>query len=77
VSSGEPAVDPGLVSISTPIMNRNNVATVAKIWADLLAVENARFRGSFHRIVFSILDTKSFDTFKEAVEERRNPPDHS
>jgi len=51
-------------------MNRNNVATVAKIWADLLAVENAKFKGSFDRIVFAIIDTKTFDTFKEAFEER-------
>jgi hypothetical protein len=57
-------------------MNRNNVATVAKIWADLLAVENARFKGSFDRIIFAILDTKTFDIFKEAFEERTKPSDH-
>jgi hypothetical protein len=46
------------------------VATVAKLWAELIAVEGARFERSFDRVVFAILDTKTLDTFKEAFEER-------
>jgi len=48
------------------------VDTVAKLWADLLAVENAQFKGSFDRVMFAILGTKTFDTFKDAFEERVN-----
>jgi hypothetical protein len=50
-------------------MNRNNVATVAKLWAEMIAVEGARFKGCFDRIVFAIVDTKTFDMFKETFEE--------
>jgi hypothetical protein len=58
-------------------MDRNNVDTVARLWADLIAVENARFKGSFDRVVFAILGTKTFDTFKEAFEERTKPSGES
>lgn len=51
--------------------------TVAKLWADLIAVENARFKGSFDRVVFAILGTKTFDTFKETFEERTKPSGES
>jgi hypothetical protein len=50
--------------------NSNNVDTIAKLWADLMAVENARFKRSFDRVVFAILGTKTFDTFMETFEER-------
>jgi hypothetical protein len=52
-------------------MNRNNVATVAKLWAELLVVEDARFKGAFDRVVFAIVDAKTFDTFKESFERAR------
>lgn len=46
------------------------MATVAKLWAELIAVEDARFKGAFDRVVFAILDTKTFNTFRETFEER-------
>ncbi|EGN92769.1 hypothetical protein SERLA73DRAFT_190622 [Serpula lacrymans var. lacrymans S7.3] len=51
---------------------RNGVDVVAKIWADLLTVEGARFKGSFHRIIFAILGTDTFQTFKENFERHAN-----
>ena len=51
-------------------MHRNNVTTVARLWAELIAVEDARFKGCFDRVMFAVLDTKTFDTFKETFEER-------
>ncbi|KIM82478.1 hypothetical protein PILCRDRAFT_820337 [Piloderma croceum F 1598] len=48
---------------------QNNVTTVAKLWADLLVAENARFKRSFDRVVFAILGTKTCNTFKETFEE--------
>jgi uncharacterized protein (TIGR02452 family) len=50
---------------------QNDVPTVARIWADLLASKNARFRTSFDKIVFAILGTKTFADFKDAFEKQR------
>lgn len=47
---------------------RNSVEMVARIWADLLRTEGARYRYSFDRIVFAILDTSTFSTFKRSFE---------
>jgi uncharacterized protein (TIGR02452 family) len=41
----------------------NSVSVVAQIWADLLSVPSARFRGSFDRVMFAIIDKKTFDEF--------------
>ncbi|OJA15028.1 hypothetical protein AZE42_05249 [Rhizopogon vesiculosus] len=47
---------------------RNNVEVVARIWAELLMVKGARYRHSFHRIVFAILGKDTFTTFKHSFE---------
>ncbi|THH27819.1 hypothetical protein EUX98_g6371 [Antrodiella citrinella] len=46
---------------------RNDVSTVAKIWVDLLLVPGARFAGSFDNLVFAVLGTETFDTFKKVI----------
>jgi uncharacterized protein (TIGR02452 family) len=51
---------------------RNDIDVVAKNWADLLAVEGARFKDSFSCVVFAILGTKTFNQFKAAFESRTN-----
>ncbi|KAF8154074.1 hypothetical protein B0H34DRAFT_661408 [Crassisporium funariophilum] len=47
---------------------RNNVATVARIWAHLLLVADARFRDSFDRIIFAITGEETFTDFQSAFE---------
>ncbi|KAF8119767.1 hypothetical protein EV363DRAFT_1492349 [Boletus edulis] len=49
---------------------RNSVEMVAGIWADLLTGKDARYRSSFDRVVFAILGTSTFTTFKKAF---KNP----
>lgn len=49
---------------------QNDIAMVARVWADLLIVDGARFATSFNRVVFAILGTKTFDDFKKAFEKR-------
>jgi len=51
---------------------RNNVDVVARIWADLLAVKDARFKKTFRHVVFAILGRKTFDDFKAAFEKQRD-----
>ena len=52
--------------------NRNNVLVVARyVWAELLAVEDAKFKGD--HVVFAILDMKIFDAFKESFEGGKHP----
>lgn len=50
---------------------RNRVELVAEIWKELLVGEEARFHGSFDRILFAILGNSTFKvfetTFAEAV----------
>lgn len=53
---------------------RNDVATVAKIWADLLLVPGARFHGSFENVVFAILGKGTFETFKDVFEQYGHTP---
>ncbi|KAI0629686.1 hypothetical protein C8Q77DRAFT_301251 [Trametes polyzona] len=43
---------------------KNNVNTVAKIWAELLAGDKARFKHSFDHIVFAILGKSTFEEFQ-------------
>ncbi|KAH9856713.1 hypothetical protein C2E23DRAFT_721531 [Lenzites betulinus] len=40
---------------------QNNVKTVARIWADLLMRDDARFKDSFDHVVFAILGKETFD----------------
>ncbi|KAH0829092.1 hypothetical protein J3R83DRAFT_2556 [Lanmaoa asiatica] len=47
---------------------RNSVEMVARIWADLLTSKGARYRSSFDRVVFAILGTSTFTTFKNVFE---------
>ncbi|KAG8220419.1 hypothetical protein J3R82DRAFT_3110 [Butyriboletus roseoflavus] len=47
---------------------RNSVKMVARIWADLLTSKGARYRSSFDHVVFAILGTSTFTTFKHAFE---------
>ena len=51
---------------------RNSVKMVARIWADLLINQGARYRHSFDRIVFAILGTSTFITFKQTFENSTN-----
>jgi uncharacterized protein (TIGR02452 family) len=51
---------------------RNSVKTVARIWAELLTSEGARYRSSFDRVVFAILGTSTFTTFKQTFENPTN-----
>ncbi|KAF9228511.1 hypothetical protein BS17DRAFT_692783 [Gyrodon lividus] len=54
---------------------RNNVEVIARIWADLLTSQGARFKHSFDRVVFSILGTSTYSAFKSAFENPRNGMD--
>ena len=46
----------------------NNVATVARIWANLLLLPEARFKDSFDRIIFAITGEETFVDFQSAFE---------
>lgn len=45
---------------------QNNVATIARLWAELLTAPDARFRNCFSRVVFGILGNKTFAEFEAA-----------
>ena len=47
---------------------RNSVATVARIWAHLLLVPEARFKDSFDRIIFAITGQETFAEFQSAFD---------
>ncbi|KAF8891864.1 hypothetical protein BD779DRAFT_153607 [Infundibulicybe gibba] len=52
---------------------RNKIEAVAGIWAELLVHEGARFRNSFDRVIFAVVDRKEWGTntlevFKEMFE---------
>ncbi|KAI6119050.1 hypothetical protein EDD16DRAFT_951789 [Pisolithus croceorrhizus] len=47
---------------------RNDIEVVAKIWAALLTGSEARYRRSFDRIVFAILGSNTYRTFKGVLE---------
>ncbi|KAH9935090.1 uncharacterized protein BXZ73DRAFT_45531 [Epithele typhae] len=49
---------------------RNDVGTVAGIWADLLVGDGARFGRSFENVVFAILGRETFETFRDVFEGR-------
>ncbi|KAF7362312.1 DUF2263 domain-containing protein [Mycena venus] len=44
---------------------QNKVSMVAKLWLELLAAPNARFKNSFQRITFAIIDQKTCAIFKQ------------
>ncbi|KDQ28291.1 hypothetical protein PLEOSDRAFT_1041962 [Pleurotus ostreatus PC15] len=50
---------------------KNRVATVGRIWADLLGVEGSRFEHSFERVVFAVLGKKTFEELQTAFERRQ------
>lgn len=49
---------------------KNNIEVVARIWAELLTEKGARYRHSFHRVVFAILGKDTFTTFKRTFEKQ-------
>ncbi|KAL0579623.1 hypothetical protein V5O48_002395 [Marasmius crinis-equi] len=44
---------------------QNKVEMVARLWAELLLVPNARFLNSFDRIVFAVVGGGTFETFND------------
>ena len=44
----------------------NSVATVARIWAHLLLLPEARFKDSFDRVIFAITGEETFTNFQSA-----------
>ncbi|KAJ7209800.1 hypothetical protein GGX14DRAFT_453165 [Mycena pura] len=44
---------------------QNNVATVARLWVELLLAPDARFAHSFRRVVFAIIDQKTCTIFRD------------
>lgn len=56
-----------LASFGTGVF-QNSVKMVARIWADLLTSRGAKYGSSFDRIVFAILGTSTFSTFKQTFE---------
>ncbi|KAJ7503034.1 hypothetical protein B0H11DRAFT_1987543 [Mycena galericulata] len=60
----EGAQDLVLGSFGTGVF-KNKVPMVARLWVELLAAPDARFRNSFQRVVFAIIDQKTCAVFKE------------
>ncbi|KZW03154.1 hypothetical protein EXIGLDRAFT_738009 [Exidia glandulosa HHB12029] len=48
---------------------KNDVSTIAKLWADLLG-PNQRFENSFRHVEFAILGRETFEVFKAGFERR-------
>jgi uncharacterized protein (TIGR02452 family) len=44
----------------------NDVATIARLWAQLLVVPDARFKKSFDRVIFAIMGKATYDLFSNA-----------
>ncbi|KAJ7125188.1 hypothetical protein C8R44DRAFT_734476 [Mycena epipterygia] len=63
----EGAQDLVLGSFGTGVF-QNKVPMVAKLWVELLAAPNARFKDSFQRVVFAIIDQKTCAIFKEVFD---------
>ncbi|KAI0669409.1 hypothetical protein C8Q78DRAFT_176051 [Trametes maxima] len=49
---------------------RNNVNTIARIWADFLVGDHARFNHSFDHVVFAILGNDTYEEFRKVFESR-------
>jgi len=54
-----------LGAFGTGFLN-NDVATVARIWAQLLVVPSARFKKSFDRVIFAVMGDPTYALFKDA-----------
>jgi len=54
-----------LGAFGTGFLN-NDVATVARIWAQLLVVPSARFKKSFDRVIFAIMGDPTYALFNDA-----------
>ncbi|KAG6888651.1 hypothetical protein C0992_007909 [Termitomyces sp. T32_za158] len=54
---------------------QNNVATISRLWAELLTAPDARFQNCFTRVVFGILGNKTFAEFEATFKnlETRTP----
>ena len=56
---------------------QNDVATVTRIWAQLLVLPTARFKNSFDRVIFAVTGDATYNDFKsgfEAWEEQMPAP---
>jgi uncharacterized protein (TIGR02452 family) len=47
---------------------KNDVATVTRIWAQLLILPTARFRHSFDRVIFAVTGDTTYNDFKSGFE---------
>jgi uncharacterized protein (TIGR02452 family) len=47
---------------------RNDVATVTRIWAQLLVLPTARFRNSFDRVIFAVTGDTTYNDFKSGFD---------
>ncbi|EPQ55221.1 hypothetical protein GLOTRDRAFT_76540 [Gloeophyllum trabeum ATCC 11539] len=47
---------------------KNDVATVARIWAELLCAPGARFKNIFDRVLFAIIGHTTFEEFRDAFQ---------
>jgi len=54
---------------------KNDVGMVARIWADLLLGEEAKFGQAFDNVVFAILGKETFQKFQEVFGERERGTD--
>lgn len=52
---------------------RNDVATVTRIWAQLLLLPSSRFKDSFDRIIFAVTGENMFADFKSGFDAWRLP----
>ncbi|KAF8800262.1 hypothetical protein BYT27DRAFT_7200446 [Phlegmacium glaucopus] len=53
---------------------QNDVVSLARIWGDLLAAPDARFRHSFDRVVFAIPDSYTLRKFEAGFNAAVHPP---
>lgn len=49
---------------------KNNVGTVARIWADLLIGDDSRFKDSFDHVVFAVLGKDTYEEFRTVLASR-------
>lgn len=47
---------------------KNDVATVTRIWAQLLVLSTARFKDSFDRVIFAVTGDTTYNDFKSGFE---------
>ncbi|KDQ56476.1 hypothetical protein JAAARDRAFT_132822 [Jaapia argillacea MUCL 33604] len=56
---------------------QNKVSMVARIWAELLVADGARFKNVFERVVFAILGKATFDEFQASFDDLVAPSDNA